>query len=97
MSSIHDKIYNFFAKIAHKNEKKGHLPIHLDEDLVECFSNLSPATRDEELEDFIYFFLDAYQSTGHHVFLSELDIDEVGLAYVFPGAAPDTLSRLSSS
>lgn len=97
MSSIHDKLYNFFARIAHKSEKKGLLPTHLDKDLVECFSNLSPVARDEELEDFIYFFLDVYQSTGHHVFLSELDIDEVGLACLFPSAAPDTLSRPSSS
>lgn len=79
LNVVHSKLYNFFVKIINKNEKKGAPPAHIDMVLIECFSSLSLRSRDEELEDFIYFFLDLYHSTGHRVFLSDLNIDEAVL------------------
>lgn len=46
----------------------------MDDALLECFSNLSPTCRDEELEDIIYFTLDLYQFHGVPVAIAEIDI-----------------------
>ncbi|THV00746.1 hypothetical protein K435DRAFT_963900 [Dendrothele bispora CBS 962.96] len=51
--------------------------VTLDDSLVECFSALSPACRDEELEDLVYFMLDLYQFHGVPVAIAEIDIDQV--------------------
>ncbi|KAJ7598753.1 cysteine peptidase C50 [Mycena floridula] len=53
--------------------------VSLDDALVECFSTLSPRCQDEELEDFVYFILDLYQSHGVPVVAAELDITQVVL------------------
>ncbi|KAG8835933.1 hypothetical protein FRC17_000018 [Serendipita sp. 399] len=45
--------------------------------IVQCFTQLSPGCRNEELEDIIYFVLDTYQLAGYSVSLSDIDIDEV--------------------
>jgi separase len=58
-------------------EKKKKTRIKLDDNLLECFSALSPKCRDEELEDLVYFILDLYQSHGVGVAISEVDIDHV--------------------
>jgi separase len=49
----------------------------LGDALLECLLLLSPKSRDEELEDFIYFILDLYQFEGVPVALADLDIDEI--------------------
>ncbi|KAG8827345.1 hypothetical protein FRC19_003922 [Serendipita sp. 401] len=44
--------------------------------VIRCFAQLSPDCRNEELEDIIYFVLDAYQLAGNSISLSDIDIDE---------------------
>lgn len=96
MALIHDRFHNFFAKVIHKNEKKGGLPARINKALVEIFASLSPRAPDEELEDFVYFFLDLYQSTGHRVFLADLDVDEASLFPVLTQSRADRPNRLCS-
>lgn len=49
----------------------------MSDTLLECFSTLSPQSRDEELEDLIYFILDLYQFHGIPVATAEVDITQV--------------------
>ncbi|KAF9552923.1 hypothetical protein CPC08DRAFT_822591 [Agrocybe pediades] len=49
----------------------------IDDTLIERFSTLSPKSRDEELEDLVYFVLDLYQFHGVPVAIAEVDIDQV--------------------
>lgn len=49
----------------------------LDDRLLESFASLSPKSKDEELEDLIYFILDLYQYNGLEFSLSDVDIDQV--------------------
>ncbi|EIW70220.1 hypothetical protein TREMEDRAFT_29861 [Tremella mesenterica DSM 1558] len=53
--------------------------VHLDDALLECFITLSSKSRDEEIEDLVYFILDIYQFHGVPVALAELDIDQIGV------------------
>lgn len=58
------------------NKKKAS-KIHIDDDLLLCFATLPSTSRDEELEDLLYFILDLYQVHGVEVAVAELDVDEV--------------------
>jgi separase len=51
--------------------------VMLNDAMIECFSTLSPKSRDEELEDMVYFILDLYQFHGVPVAIAEVDIDQV--------------------
>lgn len=62
----------------HENKKAG--KVHLNDALLECFGTLSSTTREEEIEDFIYFILDIYQFHGVPVAIEELDLDQVSVA-----------------
>ncbi|EIN08169.1 hypothetical protein PUNSTDRAFT_102931 [Punctularia strigosozonata HHB-11173 SS5] len=59
--------------------KKEMSRLRLSDGLLECFSNLSPQCRDEELEDLVYFMLDLYQFHGVAVAVSEIDVDQVAV------------------
>jgi separase len=49
----------------------------LDDSIVECFSTLSSKSKDQELEDLVYFILDLHQFNGIGVALAEIDIETV--------------------
>jgi separase len=66
-----------FQRSLQSQEKKQKTRIRLDDTLLECFSTLSPDSRDEELEDLIYFILDLYQFHGVAVAIAEVDVDQV--------------------
>ncbi|KAM6503193.1 cysteine peptidase C50 [Amanita muscaria] len=51
----------------------------LADELVECFSTLSPKCRNEELEDLIYFVLDLYQFHGIRVAIAEIDMTQLAV------------------
>lgn len=51
--------------------------MRLDDALLECFACLSPKSRDEELEDLVYFILDLYQFHGIPIATAEVDVDQV--------------------
>lgn len=51
--------------------------VRLNDNLLACFSTLSPKCRDEELEDLVYFILDLYQFHGVPVAIAEVDVDQV--------------------
>lgn len=51
--------------------------VRLDDNLIKCFSTLSPKCRDEELEDLVYFILDLYQFHGVPVAIAEVDVTQV--------------------
>ena len=57
-------------------DRRQRISVRLDDALVECFSALDPKSRDEELEDVIYFILDIYQFHGIPVASAEVDIDQ---------------------
>lgn len=77
LESIHTKVYNIFKKLARKADKRDNLPSRLHPAIINCITGLSSKSRDEEIEDLIYFILDQYQLSGHLVFLADIDIDEV--------------------
>lgn len=58
-------------------DKKQSIAVRLDDALLECFVSLSPKSRDEELEDLVYFILDLYQFHGVPIATAEVDIDQV--------------------
>lgn len=66
-----------FKRSLQSQERKQKTKIRLDDNLLECFSTLSPKCRDEEIEDLVYFILDLYQFHGVPVAISEVDIDQV--------------------
>ncbi|CDZ96287.1 Regulator of spindle pole body duplication [Phaffia rhodozyma] len=61
------------------SDKKKASKIHIDDELLLCFATLPSASRDEELEDLVYFILDLYQVHGVDVAVAELDVDEMVL------------------
>lgn len=72
--------------------------VHLNQALLECFSALSSSSRDEEIEDLVYFILDIYQFHGIPVALAELDIDQVsGLDSFASGSVADSYRSVSTS
>lgn len=71
-----EKVFNL-ALFGSTHDSKKHGKVHLSSALLECFATLSSKSRDEEIEDFIYFILDIYQFHGVPVAVSELDLDQV--------------------
>lgn len=80
LNSLRTKIDKVFKRNrVVPQDKKSHLHLRLDDAIVECFSNLSPKCRDEEIEDLIYFVLDLYQLHGAPIALSEIDLDQASV------------------
>lgn len=71
-----DKIFKRSLQ-SQDRKKKASRKIRLDDNLLACFSTLSPKCRDEELEDLAYFILDLYQFHGVPVAIAEVDVDQV--------------------
>ena len=76
IASLRGRFESMFKRILgdKRNKSKG---FRLDDCLLECFASLSPESKDEELEDLIYFILDLYQYNGLEFSLSDIDIDQV--------------------
>lgn len=53
--------------------------VRLNDTLLACFATLSSKSKDEEVEDLVYFVLDLYQFHGIAVALAELDFDQIGV------------------
>ncbi|TFK73377.1 hypothetical protein BDN72DRAFT_956580 [Pluteus cervinus] len=51
--------------------------VNFDDNLMECFSALSPKCKDEEIEDLIFFVLDLYQFHGVSVAIAEVDVTQL--------------------
>ncbi|KZV64170.1 hypothetical protein PENSPDRAFT_656761 [Peniophora sp. CONT] len=68
-----DKVF----KRALATQKKQKTRVQLDDSLLACISSLSPKSRDEELEDLVYYILDLYQFHGVQVAIAEVDVDQV--------------------
>ena len=66
-----------FQRSLQSQERKQKTKIRLDDNLLGCFSTLSPKCRDEEIEDLVYFILDLYQFHGVPVAIAEVDVDQV--------------------
>lgn len=49
----------------------------LDDSIVACLSALSPAARDEDIEDVFYFMLESLQFSGMPVAIDEIEVDQV--------------------
>lgn len=77
ITDLRTRIDKVFKRSLHSQERKQKVKIRLDDNLLRCFSTLSPKCRDEELEDLIYFVLDLYQFHGIPVAISEVDVDQV--------------------
>jgi separase len=71
-----EKVFNL-ALFGSAHDSKKHGKVHLSDALLECFATLSSKSRDEEIEDFVYFILDIYQFHGVPVAVAELDLDQV--------------------
>lgn len=77
LADLRARLDKIFKRSLHSQERKQKIKIRLDENLLCCFSTLSPKCRDEELEDMAYFILDLYQFHGIPVAISEVDVDQV--------------------
>jgi separase len=77
IADMRTRLDKVFKRSLHSQERKQKTKIRLDDNLLECFSTLSPKCRDEELEDLVYFILDLYQFHGVPVAISEVDVDQV--------------------
>ncbi|KAF7984668.1 hypothetical protein HWV62_12932 [Athelia sp. TMB] len=71
-----DKVFKRSLQ-SQNHRQKASKKIRLDDNLLACFSTLSPKCRDEELEDLVYFILDLYQFHGVPVAIAEVDVDQV--------------------
>lgn len=63
--------------VTQKDKKQQRTRVRLSDTLLACFATLSPQSRDEELEDLVYFILDLYQFHGVPVATSEVDVTQV--------------------
>ena len=79
ITDLRTRLDKVFKRSLHSQERKQKVKIRLDDNLLRCFSTLSPKCRDEELEDLVYFILDLYQFHGIPVAISEVDVDQVVL------------------
>lgn len=77
LAAIRVKFEKVFARNLTPHDKKQRVKVTLDDPLLECFSNLSPKCRDEEVEDLIYFMLDLYQFQGVPVAAFDVDITQM--------------------
>ena len=76
LDSFRANIERIFQRSIVLKDRRQTVSVRLDNALVECFASLSPTSRDEELEDVIYFILDIYQFHGIPVASAEVDIDQ---------------------
>jgi separase len=79
ISDLRVRFESIFHRSLHLRDKKLKASVKLEDALVECFSTLSPKSRDEEFEDIVYFILDLYQAHGVPVVLSEVDVDQMAV------------------
>jgi separase len=75
LDDLRVRLESVFHRALHIRDKAQKDGVRLTPRLVECFGALAPKSRDEELEDVVYFVLDLYQAAGVPVVLSEVDID----------------------
>ncbi|VDC05614.1 unnamed protein product [Peniophora sp. CBMAI 1063] len=68
-----DKVF----KRALATQKKKQTRVQLDDSLLACIATLPAKSRDEELEDLVYYILDLYQFHGVQVAIAEVDVDQV--------------------
>jgi separase len=66
---------NVFKRSLQSQERRTKSHIKFDDNLIECFSTLSPKCQDEEIEDLVYFILDLYQFHGVAVEISDVPVD----------------------
>ena len=79
-----ERVFNL-ALFGSAHDAKGAGKVHLNDSLLECFANLPHDSREEEIEDLVYFILDIYQFHGVPVALHELDFEQVSqLSVSFP-------------
>jgi separase len=76
IENLRQRFETIFHRCLHLRDKKVKNSVRLESGLVRCFSTLPPKSKDEELEDLVYFVLDLYQASGVHVVLSEVDVDQ---------------------
>ena len=76
LDDFRQSIEHVFERSIVLRDKRQKSSVRLDDALVECFAALPPKSRDEELEDVIYFILDLYQFHGIPVASAEVDIDQ---------------------
>jgi len=77
ITDLRTRFDKVFKRSLQSQERKPKAKFRVDDNLLECFSTLSPKCRDEELEDLVYFILDLYQLHGVPVAISDVDIDQV--------------------
>ena len=77
ITDLRTRLDKVFKRSLQSQERKYKTKIRIDDNLLECFSTLSPKCRDEEIEDLVYFILDLYQLYGVPVAISEVDVDQV--------------------
>lgn len=51
----------------------------LDPDVLNCLATLSPKSKEQEIEDLVYFILDLHQLSGQPVAIAEVDIEQLSL------------------
>jgi separase len=77
LSTFRTRLEGVFQRGLVSLDKKQLSQVRLDDGLLECLATLPPKSRDEELEDLIYFILDLYQFHGIPVAIAEVDIDQL--------------------
>ncbi|KAI0344016.1 hypothetical protein BDW22DRAFT_1114942 [Trametopsis cervina] len=77
LEDLRTRLEKVFARNFALRDKKQMSQVRLDDVLLECFACLPSKSRDEELEDLVYFILDFYQFHGIPVAIAEIDIDQV--------------------
>ncbi|KAL6306065.1 peptidase family C50-domain-containing protein [Sparassis latifolia] len=77
IATLRTRLDKVFERSLVLQDKKQKTRVRLDDALTECFAELPPHCRDEELEDLVYFVLDLYQFHGVPVAIAEVDVDQV--------------------
>ena len=77
LEDLRRRLEKIFERTVVLRDKKQPISVRLDDALLECLACLSPKSRDEELEDLIFFILDLYQFHGVPIATAEIDIDQV--------------------
>lgn len=75
------KIEDLFSRALSASRRSGP-QVKIDDNLLGCFATLRSTSRDEELEDLVYFVLDLYQVHGQAVALAEVDVDQVSRCHI---------------
>lgn len=81
LNAFRDRLDGIFqaALSASGSETRRGVKVKLNDTLLACFATLQSSSKDEEIEDLVYFILDFYQSHGIAVALAELDFDQIGV------------------